>query len=785
MSLEDIRMSSEELSENVPLDCGGFGMVSLCSHKNHGLVVLKTVYTGPQRTEYNESLLEEGKKMHALNHDRIVKLIGVILEDGNYSLVMEFLAKGNLMTFVKTDLVPLSLKGRIILEVIEGMAYLSKQGVVHKDLKPENILVDDSFHIKIADLGVASFTTWRKLTKEETNRQRKNRTSSKPEKNEGTLSYMAPEHLKSINTKPTEKSDVYSFAIVVWVVMTNREPYENALNEDQIYVCVREGNRPDMESVPEDSPKEIVSLMTRCWDGEPRKRPVFKECYLEYEPFYTKQLGKNIDADLNKLKTEYPAPKDFVKRMQSLQLDCVAESPDPLYTDKPGSLHSSDGVRTENILNDIMFAPCLPNEPMEDEEENLQKKLQLEYNYHTHGSRMDKQEKQVSVSMNDKITEERRRRVCNDPFVKMASSETTYPKAAAEPMSIAEVGQYRGAARTSPNNDKNISPKQDFERNHFAKPGGQPGAKIQGVKPESSLCPEDADIYTSDFLDPFTRTPVPESCGVQPFFRPTYPTEPGKKYAVSPEKKENVGCHPVVAVTQETYDPRNGVNKSDHGKANMINPGRQHGYQHSLSAGSQEKNMQQIGFGSACNSSLAGNMFIPETTGSVSYQPAFTAAPAFNGLPRSLGTIPSPSQDGRTTFSIFGGSGIQIGNSNYMHIAEQNFSLPAQDLTAEQEFHDILDSTSLLKEDHLEIVQENLGRSWKQCARKLGFTETSIDEIDHDYERDGLKEKVYQMLQKWQMKEGYKGTTAGKLARALIGCKRTDIVRRLQQTGIN
>lgn len=41
----------------------------------------------------------------------------------------------------------------------------------------------------------------------------------------GTLSYMAPEHLDSIHTVSTEKSDVYSFAIVVWVILTGEEPY--------------------------------------------------------------------------------------------------------------------------------------------------------------------------------------------------------------------------------------------------------------------------------------------------------------------------------------------------------------------------------------------------------------------------------------------------------------------------------------------------------------------------------------------------------------------------------
>lgn len=45
----------------------------------------------------------------------------------------------------------------------------------------------------------------------------------------GTLSYMAPEHLESIHNPSTEKSDVYSFAIVVWVILTGEEPYASEL----------------------------------------------------------------------------------------------------------------------------------------------------------------------------------------------------------------------------------------------------------------------------------------------------------------------------------------------------------------------------------------------------------------------------------------------------------------------------------------------------------------------------------------------------------------------------
>ncbi|CAI9593159.1 unnamed protein product, partial [Staurois parvus] len=92
MSLDDIHMSSSELLDKKEIDCGGFGKVYLCCHRSHGLVVLKTVFTGCKQDSYKNDLIQEGKIMYKLNHERVVKLLGVILEDGNYSLVIEYMS---------------------------------------------------------------------------------------------------------------------------------------------------------------------------------------------------------------------------------------------------------------------------------------------------------------------------------------------------------------------------------------------------------------------------------------------------------------------------------------------------------------------------------------------------------------------------------------------------------------------------------------------------------------------------------------------------------------------
>lgn len=661
MSLDDIKMKSSDFLEKEHLDSGGFGKVSLCLHRSHGLVILKKVYTGPKRTEYNESLLEEGKMMHKLRHQRVVKLLGIIIEEGNYSLVMEYMEKGNLMHVLKTESsIPLSVKGRIIMETIEGMRYLHGKNVIHKDLKPENILVDDDFHIKIADLGVASFKTWSKLTKEEDNKQRKVNSSSK--KNGGTLYYMAPEHLNDINARPSEKSDVYSFAIVLWAIFAHKEPYENAICEQQLIMCIKSGNRPDVEDIIENCPKEIINIMKQCWEANPEVRPTFAGIEENFRPFYLSQLEENVEEDVKSLKKEYPSQNEIVKRMQSLQMDCVAIPPSRSNsaTEQPSSLHSSQGLRIGPV-EESWFAPS-PEHQQEENELSLQSKLQEEANYHLFGSRMDGQTKQQprqNVAYNRE--EERRRRVSHDPFAQ--------PK----PYENVQNPRIKGLASSSATSHGNA------------------------VHQPTGLTSQPQVLYWNN------GSYSPHGFGTRPLDLGTV----GSRVWYGPTPSHMPSLHK--------------------------NP-------------------------------------VPETN-----------------LLGNLPTIPFislPSRDESVKCSIYNSAGIQIGDNNYMEVGERSSLLLDSTYTNSKEesiskYLDIFGNTTSLTDKHLDPVRENLGRSWKICARKLGFSESQIDEIDHDYERDGLKEKVYQMLQKWLMREGNKGATVGKLTYALYQCSRTDLLNAL------
>ncbi|XP_077209182.1 receptor-interacting serine/threonine-protein kinase 1 [Paroedura picta] len=699
MSLEDILMNSADLLQKAQLDAGGFGMVSLCYHKRHGLVVLKTVYTGPKRAECNASLLEEGKIMQKLNHDRVVKLLGVILEDGNYSLVMEYVHKGNLMRVLKTIETPLPLKARFILEIIEGMLYLSEEGLVHKDLKPENILVDEDFHIKIADLGVACFKNWSRLTKEETSRQRKLKGSTKNSKSSaGTLSYMAPEHLKSINITPVEKSDVYSFGIVLWAIFAQKEPYENATNDEHMYFRVMQGDRPDVSEIKESCP-EIISLMEQCWSQNPEDRPNFAEINEAYKPLYHQKFQKYIEDDVQKIKQVYPEPNELVKRMQSLQVDAVAGPPSSPRIDLPSSLHSSQDLAA-NSVDEALFGACQENKLGESWEtsfeplprnrarivQDVDDKLLAELNYHLYGSRMDKAESSSAAYSAEMREEERRRRVSHDPFVKRAATPQARETHSRAENTRLNFSHYHHRRQQSPGGALSERHNMPYSPNHS-----------YGVRPADLRTGMDAgDMYGSHSVDAvsYVKLPVSES---------------------------GAGHHPKPTVPYCIPRGRN------------------------------------------------------TEAGSVEFHPSVTASVAQSSMHRK-------STEELAQYNIVNSYGIQIGPHNSMTINDkhsQMCSYPANANCSDAGYQKLFGSTAAISDVHLNLVRDNLAKQWKGCGRKLGLSDPEVDEIDHDYERDGLKEKVYQMLHKWQMKEGSKGTTVGKLARALFDCQRFDLLNRL------
>ncbi|KAK8857781.1 hypothetical protein M9Y10_016193 [Tritrichomonas musculus] len=135
------------------------------------------------------------------------------------------------------------------------MSYLHSYNIIHRDLKPANILLDENFYPKIADFGLSKFQI--------------NPLNSIDDSTKGTPLYMAPEVWN--NEGHSKASDVYSFALIVYELVTNEKPFKS-LNYFQVFANILQGKRPQIDSSVPDLYKNIIES---CWAQDPDKRPSF------------------------------------------------------------------------------------------------------------------------------------------------------------------------------------------------------------------------------------------------------------------------------------------------------------------------------------------------------------------------------------------------------------------------------------------------------------------------------------------------------------------------------
>ncbi|XP_054224284.1 ankyrin repeat and protein kinase domain-containing protein 1 isoform X3 [Homo sapiens] len=217
-------------------------------------------------------LIEEAAKMKKIKFQHIVSIYGVCKQP--LGIVMEFMANGSLEKVLSTHSLCWKLRFRIIHETSLAMNFLHsiKPPLLHLDLKPGNILLDSNMHVKISDFGLS------KWMEQSTRMQYIERSALR-----GMLSYIPPEMFLESNKAPGPKYDVYSFAIVIWELLTQKKPY-SGFNMMMIIIRVAAGMRPSLQPVSDQWPSEaqqMVDLMKRCWDQDPKKRPCFLDITIE------------------------------------------------------------------------------------------------------------------------------------------------------------------------------------------------------------------------------------------------------------------------------------------------------------------------------------------------------------------------------------------------------------------------------------------------------------------------------------------------------------------------
>lgn len=263
--VDDWELEPSEIAFQEKIASGAFGDLYKGAYCGQD-VAIKIVRNVQDNTQQFQEFLQEVTIMRKVRHKNVVQFIGACTRKPNLCIVFEFMSGGSVYDYMrKGGQLKLSTVLKIGTEVCRGMDYLHKRKIVHRDLKAANLLMDETGTVKIADFGVARVMDSTGVMTAET----------------GTYRWMAPEVIE--HNPYGQKADVFSFAIVLWELLTCKVPYSEMTPLQAAVGVVQKGLRPPM---PPSAPPALAELMQQCWQRKPDDRPSFEEAKVRMEEIW-------------------------------------------------------------------------------------------------------------------------------------------------------------------------------------------------------------------------------------------------------------------------------------------------------------------------------------------------------------------------------------------------------------------------------------------------------------------------------------------------------------------
>eukprot|EP01116_Phalansterium_solitarium_P021022 TRINITY_DN6399_c0_g1_i2.p1 TRINITY_DN6399_c0_g1~~TRINITY_DN6399_c0_g1_i2.p1 ORF type:complete len:531 (+),score=104.83 TRINITY_DN6399_c0_g1_i2:286-1878(+) len=252
-------IKSEEIEVLQEISGGCFGTVYRGKCRGQTVAVKKLL-----KQDLDERTLEEFRKevdiMTQMRHPKVVLFMGACTEPGKLMMVSELL-QGSLYDLLRKNK-DISLVQRIKFckDTAAGMAWLhgARPQIIHRDLKPQNLLIDEHWNIKVCDFGLSAIKPRNVKIRDGKNIP-------------GTPLWMAPEVL--LGKEVDDKADVYSFGIVMWEIITGKEPFPHHDNFEKFHEAITKHN--ERPPIPQDLHPSLKSTMEACWHNDKNKRPAF------------------------------------------------------------------------------------------------------------------------------------------------------------------------------------------------------------------------------------------------------------------------------------------------------------------------------------------------------------------------------------------------------------------------------------------------------------------------------------------------------------------------------
>ncbi|XP_034824974.1 putative protein kinase C delta type homolog isoform X4 [Maniola hyperantus] len=203
------------------------------------------------------TLIERKVLALGTNHPYLCHLFATFQTDSHLFFVMEYLNGGDLMFHIQQSGRFPEVRARFYAaEIVSGLKFLHKRGIVYRDLKLDNILLDFDGHVRIADFGMCKLQIYLDKTADTFC---------------GTPDYMAPEIIKGL--KYNQTVDWWSFGVLLYEMLIGQSPFSGC-DEDELFWSICN----EMPSYPRFLSPESLSILTRLLDKDAKTRLGGPEC---------------------------------------------------------------------------------------------------------------------------------------------------------------------------------------------------------------------------------------------------------------------------------------------------------------------------------------------------------------------------------------------------------------------------------------------------------------------------------------------------------------------------
>ncbi|XP_057511944.1 LRR receptor-like serine/threonine-protein kinase FEI 1 isoform X4 [Actinidia eriantha] len=270
-SSKDIIKKLEALNEEHIIGSGGFGTVYRLAMDDGCVFALKRILK--MNDGFDRFFERELEILGSIKHRYLVNLRGYCNSSTSKLLIYDFLPGGSLDESLheRSEQLHWDKRLNIIMGGAKGLAYLHHDcspRIVHRDIKSSNILLDGNLEARVSDFGLA------KLLEDE-----KSHITTIVA---GTFGYLAPEYMQS--GRATEKTDVYSFGVLVLEILSGKRPTDASFIEKGFnivgwlnYLVTENRQReivdPHCEGVQPESLDALLSVAIQCVSSGPEDRP--------------------------------------------------------------------------------------------------------------------------------------------------------------------------------------------------------------------------------------------------------------------------------------------------------------------------------------------------------------------------------------------------------------------------------------------------------------------------------------------------------------------------------